>query len=94
MPKKLYDEHQKNLELAKELGAVVEFNGDFEKWFSSQVAQVAKELARMREDASKQVRSGKSKESSTMNSSTISTTTGKKGNVALTETEEVADGDN
>jgi len=53
MPRQLYEAHQQNLELAKVLGAIVDFNKDFERWFSSQVDQVSKELDRMKQETGK-----------------------------------------
>jgi hypothetical protein len=51
MPRQLFEAHQRNLELAKCIGAIVDFNRDFERWFSVQVDQVAKELERMKKEA-------------------------------------------
>ena len=53
MPRHLYEAHQRNLDQAKELGAIIDFNRDFERWFIAQVDQVAKELTRMKEEATK-----------------------------------------
>lgn len=50
MPRQLYEAHQRNLDLAKELGAAIDFNRDFERWFHPQVEQVAKELERLKQE--------------------------------------------
>lgn len=50
MTRQMYEAHQRNLDLARELGAIVDFNRDFERWFGGQVEQVAKELQRLKEE--------------------------------------------
>jgi hypothetical protein len=59
MPRQLYDAHQQNLELAKSLGAIIDFNRDFERWFSAQVDHVAKELLRLKEEEEKKGSTGR-----------------------------------
>ena len=64
MPRQLFEAHQRNLELAKELGAIIDFNRDFERWVFSQIEQVAKELGRLKEESTRQL-AAKSKTAST-----------------------------
>ena len=50
MPRQLFEVHQRNLELAKKLGAIIDFNKDFERWFGAQIEQVSKELGRLNDE--------------------------------------------
>jgi len=43
----LYESYQQNVETAKQLEVVLDFNRDFEKWFTAQNEQVARELERI-----------------------------------------------
>lgn len=93
MPKKLYETHQRNLELAKDLGAIIDFNRDFERWFGSQVEQVSKDLELLKKDAS-----GGSVAQTNMLSTKIisnhSSASVKKDDMTSSEQTEVTDGDN
>lgn len=48
MSEQLFESHQQNLEVAKDLGATIDYSRDFERWFAGQLEQVTKELERLK----------------------------------------------
>jgi len=44
MNQQLFDAHQANVKMAKELNTIIDFTRDFERWFGQQVEQVSKAL--------------------------------------------------
>lgn len=53
MSKQLWDKYQRNLKLAEELRAEIDFAQDFETWFARQNEQVEHDLSRLRSDIAK-----------------------------------------
>jgi len=52
MNQQLFDAHQANVKMAKELNTIIDFTRDFERWFGQQVEQVSKALLQMKEENS------------------------------------------
>lgn len=45
--KELWERYNRNLELAKQLGAEIDFSKDFEPWFAKQNEQASQELLKL-----------------------------------------------
>jgi len=50
MSRSLYQQYEATMERANKLNVVIDFGRDFEKWFSNQLEQVARELQQMEDE--------------------------------------------